>query len=104
MYYPNQPVAGVARHSWPGLVIHRNGFDGALIDTYAAVGAESCINNGLFVALDSLGGTCIDTGFTGGAGFGVNFCWHLSTFLLLTKLHKKLTSWPDTARSGCKVF
>lgn len=70
------------------LVRHRDSFDGALIDTNTAIRAESSINNSLIVTLDSLGWTTIDTGFAGCASFRVNLCWHLSTFLLLTKLQK----------------
>ncbi len=83
---------GAAWHIRPGLVLQFNGFNGALIDTDAAVGAERRINNGLIVALDSLGWTSINAGLAGCASFGVNFCCHLSTFLLLTKRQKNRTS------------
>ena len=77
-------VSTRGRLNRPDLVRHGNSFGGALIDTDTAVGAESPINNGLIVALYGLGGTNINAGLTGCAGIGVNFCWHLSTFLLLT--------------------
>jgi len=78
-------VSNKGRINWTqaaqSLVIHRNSFDGALIDTDTAVGAETRINNGLIVALYGLGGTNINASLAACAGIGVNFCWHFSTSL-----------------------
>ena len=77
MCYPYKLEPGAAPLNRPYLVFHRNSFDGALIDTGTAIGAETLIDNGLVFAGDGLGWTTIDAGFTGGADIGINFCWHL---------------------------
>ena len=72
-YQPSPKVAGLGLGS---LVAQFDSIDGALINTDSTVGAESWIDNGLFVALDSLGRTSVHTGFAGCAGIGIHFCGH----------------------------